>query len=102
MLIQKDRTKGTVARNYRPIACLPLMCKLLIGILAKNLYGHFQGNGAVFMDEKKGCWKRLRGTKDQLLIDKVVLREPEEKVFGNRKAYGMVPHSWTVEMLGDR
>ena len=38
VLIQKDRAKGTVASNYRPIACLPIMWKLLTGMIAeKNL-----------------------------------------------------------------
>ena len=34
VLIQKDRSKGTVASNYRPITCLPLVWKLLTGIVA--------------------------------------------------------------------
>ena len=29
-LLQKDKSKGNVASNYRPITCLPLMWKLLI------------------------------------------------------------------------
>ena len=33
VLIQKDPANGTVASNYRPIACLPLMWKLLTGVL---------------------------------------------------------------------
>jgi hypothetical protein len=32
VLIQKDKSKGTVVGNYRPIACLPLMWKLLTSI----------------------------------------------------------------------
>ena len=35
VLIQKDSCKGKVASNYRPIACLPLMWKLLTGVLEK-------------------------------------------------------------------
>ena len=41
-----------VPGNYRPIACLPLMWKLLTGILADKLYGHFQGN-RLFPDERQ-------------------------------------------------
>ena len=35
-LIQKDPAKGNAANNYRPIACLTLMWKLLTSILAKK------------------------------------------------------------------
>ena len=36
VLCQKDLQKGNTADNYRPIACLPLMWKLLtVGILRK-------------------------------------------------------------------
>ena len=40
ILIQKDSTKGTVASNYRSIACLPLMWKLLTGLCADMIYDH--------------------------------------------------------------
>lgn len=105
VLIQKDKSKRTVVSNYRPIACLPLMWKLLTGILAEKLYGHLLAGG-LLMDEQKGCRKRSRGTKDQLLIDKTVLKEAKGMKrslamgwIDYRKAYDMVPHSWIVEML---
>ena len=44
VLIQKDPAKGTVAGNYRPIACLPLMWKLLTGTLAGKIYDHLNAN----------------------------------------------------------
>ena len=33
-LLQKDKSKGNAASNYRLITCLPLMWKLLTGIIA--------------------------------------------------------------------
>ena len=106
VLIQKDHPRGPVASNYRPIACLPLMWKLLTGIFAEKLYVHLLENG-LLLDEQKGCKKQSRGTKDQLLIDKTVLREAKVMKrslamgwIDYRKAYDMVPHSWIVEMLG--
>ena len=33
-LLQKDKSKVNVASNYRPIICLPLMRKLLTGVIA--------------------------------------------------------------------
>ena len=38
-LIMKDTNKGTVASNFRPITCLPLMWKLLTGMIADSLSG---------------------------------------------------------------
>ena len=73
-LFIKDLAKGPVADNYRPIACLPLMWKLLTGILAEKMYDHLDGNN-LLPDEQKGCRKRSRGTKDQLLIDKMILKD---------------------------
>ena len=37
-LLQKD--KSNVASNYRPINCLPLMWKLLTGVIADQIYAH--------------------------------------------------------------
>ena len=34
---QKDKSKGNVASNYRPITCLPLMWKLLTNVIADQL-----------------------------------------------------------------
>ena len=33
-LLQKDKSRGNVASNYRPITCLPLMWRLLTGVIA--------------------------------------------------------------------
>ena len=40
VLIQKDPTKGNSVGNYRPIACLNLLWKLLTGVTTDNLYEH--------------------------------------------------------------
>ena len=39
-LLQKDQSKDNIASNYRPITCLPLMWKLLSGVIADQIYGH--------------------------------------------------------------
>ena len=67
--IMNDKSKGTVVRIYRPIACLPLMWKLLTGIFSESMYGHLRCQ-ELFSNEQKGCRKNSRGTKDQLPIDK--------------------------------
>ena len=39
-LIMKNKSKGTVVGNYRPIAALPLMWKPLTSILSEAIYEH--------------------------------------------------------------
>ena len=39
-LLQKDKSKCNIASNYRPITCLPLMWKLLSGVIENQIYGH--------------------------------------------------------------
>ena len=41
VLLMKDKSKGTVVGNYRPIDCLPWMLKLLKIIFSEAIYGHF-------------------------------------------------------------
>ena len=104
-LIQKDPEKGNVANNYRPIACLHLMWKLLTGIISERLYKHLEDKD-LLVNEQKGCRKRSRGTKDQLLIDKAILKNCRRRKtnlamawIDYRKAYDMVPHSWISKCL---
>ena len=39
-LLQKGKTNSNVARNYRPITCLPLMWKLSTSVIADQIYAH--------------------------------------------------------------
>ena len=52
-LLQKDKSKGNIARNYRPITCLPLMWKLLFGVIADQIYGHLDQQ-ELLLEEQKG------------------------------------------------
>ena len=38
MLMEKDKTKGKITSNYQAITCLPLVWKLLTGILVDEIY----------------------------------------------------------------
>ena len=40
LLLQKDKSKGNVASNCRPITCLPLMWKLFTIVIADQIYAH--------------------------------------------------------------
>ena len=60
----------------------------------------------VLPSEPKGCRKGSCGTKDQLLIDKTVLRDYKRRHtnlamswIDYKKAYDMVPHRWISECL---
>ena len=105
MLIQKDPTKSTQVTNYRPIACLLTVWKLLTGIREEKLYQHLERNG-LLADEQRGCSKGSRGTKDQLLVDMAILKKCRRNLtnlsmawIDYKKAYGMVPHSWILKCL---
>ena len=65
VLIQEDPAKGTVASNYTPIACLPLMWKLLTGIFGDKIYDHLLMN-RILAYEQKVCKKVLEA---QNIID---------------------------------
>ena len=105
ILCQKDPERGNAVDNYRPITCFPLMWKLLTGMIFNALY-EFMENSGKLPNEQKGCRRKSRGTKDQLLIDKTVLNDCRKRHtnlgmewIDYKKAYDMVPHSWILESL---
>ena len=42
VLLLKDKSKGKEVSNYRPITCLPLMWKLITGMVADEIYNHLK------------------------------------------------------------
>ncbi len=105
VLCQKDPAKGNAVENYRPITCLPLMWKLLTGMIAEEMYTYLEREN-LLPEEQKGCRRGSRGTKDQLLIDKTVLRDCRKRHtnlamawIDYKKAYDFVPHSWISECM---
>ena len=60
----------------------------------------------MLLDEQKGCRRKTRGTKDQLLIEKMVLKKCRSRHtnlnmawIAYKTAYDMVPHSWILESV---
>ena len=58
----------------------------------------------ILPEEQKGCKRNSRGTKDQVFLDKAVLRDRKRRStnlamawIDYRKAYGMIPYSWINE-----
>ena len=83
-----------------------MMYKLLTGTIAEDLYSHIEDQ-RLFPDEQKGCKKRSRGTKDQLIIDKTVLKHCRNRKtnlamawIDYKKAYDMVSHFVDYGMHG--
>ena len=104
-LLQKDKSKGNVASNYRPITCLPLMWKLLTGVIADQIYAHLDRE-KLLPEEQKECRKGSRGTNDLLYIDRAVIKEVKSRNknlampwIDCKKAYDMVPHLRIIKCL---
>jgi len=96
VLLQEDISKGNVSSNYRPITCLPLVWKILIGIIFDEIYSFFDSNNS-FPQEQKGCRRKPKGTHDLLYIDQKILKEAKQRarnISMYKKAYDMIPHSW--------
>ena len=97
--------KGTEVGNYRPIACLNLIWKLLTGIISDKTY-HLEEN-KLLPGEQKGSRRKCQGTKDQLVIDRCILQNCRKRKTNlsmawvdYKKAYNMVPHSWIITTMG--
>ena len=104
-LLQKDKSKGNVASNYRPITFLPLIWKFLTGVIADQIYAHFDQE-KLLPEGLKECRKGSRETNDLLYIDRAVIKEVKSRNknlamawIDYKKAYDMVPHSWIIECL---
>ena len=52
-LLQRDKSKGNVPSNYRHITCLPLMWKLLTGVIADQIYAQLDQE-KLLTEEQKG------------------------------------------------
>ena len=79
-LLLKEKDKGNVASNYRPIICLPL----LTGVIEDQIYANLDQE-TLLPEEQKGCRKGYRGTNGLLYIDRAVIKEvkPRNKKFSN-------------------
>ena len=66
-LLQKDKSKGNVASNYRPTTCLPLMWKLLTGVIADQIYAQLDQE-KLLAEQQKRCRKQLGNRLKQIGI----------------------------------
>ena len=105
LLCIKEIQKGNFASIFRPVTCLLLIWKLLTGILAEELYEHLEKTNSLPW-EQKGCRKRSRSTKHQLLIGKMIAKDCKRRLtslavtwIDYLKSYDMVPHSWIQKCM---
>ena len=77
-LIQKDPLKGTAPNNYRPIACLPMMWKILTAQIREDIY-YMPISRGLFPEEQKGCRKGSRSTGGLLYIDQHIINESKTR-----------------------
>ena len=101
-LLQKDKSKGNVASNFRPVTWLPLMWILLTGVIVDQIYAHLDQEKLLPEDQKE-CRKGSRGTNDLLYIDRAVIKEVRSRNknlsmawIDYKKAF-MIPHLCIIE-----
>ena len=70
----------------------------MTGIIANSVYEYLEVYNLIPV-EQKGCRRNIRGTKDQVLIDKMVLNDCNKRhtnlgmVWNDYKKDYMIPHS---------
>ena len=105
VLIMKNKAMGNVPSNYCPITCLSNVWKLLFSIVRRMIQNHLHNHNLI-PTEQKGFLRHSRATKDQLLIDKMVLKnskKPHKNLsmawIDFHKAFDSVPHDWLLSCL---
>ena len=84
---------------------MPLIWKLLSGVIVDQIYAHLDQK-KLLPEEQKGCRKGSRKTNDLLYIDRAVIKEVKSRNrnlamawIDYKKAYNMVSHLWVIEYL---
>ena len=95
-LENSGKEPGTSANGFSSM----IMIIMIIVVIGKR------PDVSLLPDKQKGCRRGSRGTKDQLITDKAVLRDYKRRKtnlaiawIDYRKANDMIPHSWIEECL---
>ena len=97
----KNKKAEAIPSNYRHITCLCTTFKLMTDAIQNYLYKYY-----LIIEEQKGNRRHSRGTKHQLLIDKMILRNSRRRKtnlhvtwIDYKKAFDSLPHSWIEKCL---
>ena len=77
-LTQKHPIKGTAPKIYRPITCLPMMWKILIAQIRKEI-DYSLTSRRFISEEQKGSCKGSRDTTELLYKDQHILNESKTR-----------------------
>ena len=108
ILVMKDSKKDTEMVDYRPIACLNLIWKLLTGIISDKTCDHLEEN-KLLPEEQKGSRRKCQGMKRSTCDRQMHIVKLQEKKgkfnlsmawVDYKKAYNVVPHSWIITTMG--
>ncbi|KAI5718661.1 hypothetical protein M8J77_024813 [Diaphorina citri] len=102
----KPKTNDTQnPKNYRPITCLNTLFKIMTCIITEKVEMFVTENN-IMAENQKGCKKKSRGCKEQLVIDQVICNQAKKRLKNLSvawvdyvKAYDSVPHSWLLQVL---
>ncbi|XP_044749653.1 uncharacterized protein LOC123310249 [Coccinella septempunctata] len=91
--------------NYRPITCLPVIYKILTGIVTQKIWDHVAKN-SILAREQNGCRRDVKGCKELLIIDSLITKQAKKKLrslsmawIDYKKAFDSIPHSWLLKTL---
>ena len=97
--------KTAQAKNYRPIACQNITCKLFTGMINSFIIDHSTTNNIIMPKQaggKQGSWECT----DKVLINKMILDETKQHrhnlpmmCFDFNKAFDSIPHDWILKAL---
>lgn len=103
-MLPKDNNISDPAK-YRPITCLQTIYKIVTACITQCIQTHITVNN-ILAEQQKGCRPESQGSKEQLVIDSVVLKQAHTKqrnlyttFIDYKKAFDSVPHSWLVRVL---
>ena len=74
----KNKKAEAIPSKYRPITCMCTTFKLMAAIIADAIQNHLYKYNLI-PEEQKGNRRNSRGTNDQLLIDKMILRNTRRR-----------------------
>ena len=64
---KKKTRKGTYPNNYKPMTCLPMMCKILTAKIMEEIYNALINRG-LFLDEQNRYCKGFRETGEENIL----------------------------------